>query len=65
MADTKTRPGFSDATELWDRGYQDVCEVPDRRLVEFLDQRHDEHTGPLVTCRDAVCDALARFGGER
>lgn len=78
MATTNTRPEveveFNAAdieeyvgmySQLQDKGYGDVCEVPDRRLVEFLEQRHDGHVGPLATCRDAVCDALARFGGER
>jgi hypothetical protein len=77
MADTKTRPDveveFNDAdmedyvgmySQIQEKGYGDVCEVPDRRLLEFLEQRHDTHLGPLAVCRDAVCDALARFGGE-
>lgn len=77
MADVKTRPEveveFNDAdvedyidmySELQVKGYGDASEVPDRRLVEFLEQRHEVHTGPLVVCRDAVCDAFARFGGD-
>lgn len=35
-------------------------------LSAVIERRHDEqHAGPLVTCRDEICDALARFGGEQ